>query len=205
MFHEYAFNRIMAIPFGEYDDVLGVTGHCADDNGRGGIDMHFIGRCGTLVDDPLTRLLNRTQVLYGNAMTPAAFLSAFHVRDYAARPLLLHRARTEQMGRLDDTHFVLGDDDFDLAIRAYAAHEWVVGLVAVDYTMRLHDGARRHARPPAVEQLLDVRRHLAPTRDSWLDRLRGRTRLHSESRPLVHRATASSPLLAQHLSYYNCT
>ena len=58
-------------------------------------------------------------------------------------PLLIDRAKYEQLGGLNSAAFFLGYDDHDLAIRAWFERGWRVGFVPVDFESRLEFGATR--------------------------------------------------------------
>ena len=56
-----------------------------------------------------------------------------HVNEAAVRsPLLLRAAYVQQMGFLDEMHFLLGGDDHDLASRARSSYGWLMGYVLID-------------------------------------------------------------------------
>jgi glycosyltransferase involved in cell wall biosynthesis len=88
------------------------------------------GRLGELIDAP-------TQKDYSEA--PGVWLGQTVMRG----PLLIHRAKYEQLGGLNSAAFFLGYDDHDLAIRAWIERGWRVGFVPVDFESRLEFGATR--------------------------------------------------------------
>lgn len=88
------------------------------------------GRLGELIDLP-------TKKDYRD--TPAAWLGQTVMRG----PLLIDRAKYEQLGGLNSAAFFLGYDDHDLAIRAWFERGWRVGFVPVEFESRLEFGATR--------------------------------------------------------------
>ncbi|KAI9034089.1 nucleotide-diphospho-sugar transferase [Hyaloraphidium curvatum] len=131
------FDAILALPFQLWDDVAVVSGRCAHGL-RGG---HYVGRCGVDVNLPLS-------------MGPAD-RAKFHVRDTVNRgPYALRTDRARELGFFDELNFHLGDDDHDLACRAYATRGWVAGSVAIDFDSPLALGATR--RPKEAESAADA-------------------------------------------------
>jgi hypothetical protein len=72
-------------------------------------------------------------------------------------PLVLRKSMLEELGYLDEEHYVLGDDEHDLFARAWVQKKWRCGFVPIEVYSPLEWGSTRKARPPHVQSYLEER------------------------------------------------
>lgn len=141
----FGYNILLASPLVQYRDLLAVSGRCCHgiNNAPGGVS---IGKIGDTVNHP--HLLLQDFEAYGKI-----FLSHSVNRG----PLVLRRSMLEELGFLDEAHYVLGDDEHDLFARAWAQKNWRCGFVPVEVYSPLEWGSTRKERPPEVQAYLEQR------------------------------------------------
>lgn len=122
----YAFNYILSNPFRKYEDVFSVSGRCTHEwpfYGKG------FGKIGEMIERPLS--LDFTQ------------MNKFFIMDTSNRPLMFLKSRLEELGYLDESNFVLGDDDHDINMRAKIQKNWITGYVPIEFYSPLSHGTMR--------------------------------------------------------------
>jgi len=117
--------------------LFAISGRCA--HGHAG-DSH-IGRCDRDFAAPLPSNIDK---------------NVLHVRETVNRgPLMLHAQRAQELGFLDETHFIMGNDDHDLMRRAggkgYFAAYLPLGLYSPLYLSAQRNSSFRKHTPPDVK------------------------------------------------------
>lgn len=112
--------------------VFAVSGRCCHDLNM--TEGSSIGRCGRNVGEPLPEGYDR---------------DTFEIRETCNRgPLMLHAARTQEMGLLDEANFVFENDEHDLMRRVHRYHggppdNWKVGYYPFGFHSPMDWSSRR--------------------------------------------------------------
>lgn len=138
---EDAFNLKLAAPFEVYPDLIAVSARCSHNlvprqNSKGSA-----GRCGTDVASPLVDqdLLEKDNILF--------------VRETVNRgPLLLHADRLRTIGLFDELNFFLGDDDHNMALRAFTQYGWKSGHFQINFSSPLEYGTSRQSNKAVLSE-----------------------------------------------------
>lgn len=137
---EDAFNLKLAAPFEVYPDLIAVSARCSHNliprqNSKGSA-----GRCGTDVASPLIdQDLDKENILF--------------VRETVNRgPLLLHADRLRTIGLFDELNFFLGDDDHNMALRAFTQYGWKSGHFQVNFSSPLQYGSSRQSNKSVLSE-----------------------------------------------------
>jgi len=121
------YNIQLAKPFVKHDNVIAVSGRCAHNLFRPG----GAGKLGTDIEKQVC-MLN---------VDP----NTFYVYETCNRgPLLLHRAKLEELGFLDEENYFLDDSDHDLMARAFLEKGYICGYVPIDFSAPLDAGSTRN-------------------------------------------------------------
>lgn len=134
-----------------------------------------IGRCGDLIDQPLSSTTPRRLYLHDTVMRG---------------PLALRRDVYDAVDGFDTTHFFLGDDDHDLIARVWEEEGMRVGFVPMSFSSPLDAGSTRRPRPAAAQaRFTELRAHYgAAAEESFLHSGRRTRPLERPSvRPLAAR------------------
>ena len=150
----FGYNILLASPLEQYPDMIAVSGRCCHGLNSSAQPM-AAGKLGEKVKQPHA-LLQDFQ--YYNKV----FLSHTVNRG----PLVLRKSMLEELGYLDEEHYVLGDDEHDLFARAWVQKRWRCGFVPVEVYSPLEWGSTRKARPPHVQAYLNERQ--AREKDGFL-------------------------------------
>jgi glycosyltransferase involved in cell wall biosynthesis len=141
----FGYNLILASPLEQYPDLLGVSGRCCHRlNASPGME---VGKLGSTVERPHT-------VLH----TFDGFGTIFLSHTVNRGPLVLRRSMLQELGYLDEEHFVLGNDDHDLFTRAWVLKQWRCGFVPVEVYSPLEWGSTRMPRSKEAQAYLDRRK-----------------------------------------------
>jgi hypothetical protein len=70
-------------------------------------------------------------------------------------PLALHRQRLTELGGFDTSSFFLGNDDHDLALRAWLERGYRVGYTPIAFSSPTEIGNTRRLRPPDEQKEFD--------------------------------------------------
>jgi glycosyltransferase involved in cell wall biosynthesis len=146
----YGYNELLCRPLRVFPDLIAVSGRCCHTL-RG--PESGVGKLGRLVEHPHRRYPPNT-----------IYLSHTVNRG----PLALRRAMVEELGWLDEEHYVLGDDEHDLFARAWAQKKWRTAFFPVEFNAPLAWGSTRKQRPAHVQAYLNQRR--AKEKDGFLTR-----------------------------------
>lgn len=140
----FGYNIILASPLEQYPDLIAISGRCCHRiNQSQGI---WAGKIGDSVNKPHAVL----QDFEG-------FGKVFLSHTVNRGPLVLRRSMLEELGFLDEAHYVLGDDEHDLFARAWAHKIWRCGFVPVEVYSQLEWGSTRKQRTPEAQAYLDMR------------------------------------------------
>lgn len=145
----FGYNILLSSPLEQYSDLIAVSGRCCHAINQS-VGMHA-GKLGEAISHP-HRILQEFEA-YGKV-----FLSHTVNRG----PLVLRRSMVEELGFLDEAHYVLGDDEHDLFARAWAQKQWRCGFVPVEVYSPLEWGSTRKERPPEVQAYLNRREENKP-------------------------------------------
>ncbi len=132
-----------------------------------------IGRVGDLVEltaaiDPAAPLILHDTIMRG--------------------PLALDRVRFDRVGRLDTSHFFLGYDDHDLAMRAWTEHRLRCGYLPISFESPLDAGTTRMKRSPAAEaEFARLRSHYEA---AFADSALGRNLANPPTPPRIWRSSS---------------
>ncbi|MEC5151154.1 hypothetical protein [Cryobacterium sp. GrIS_2_6] len=99
-----------------------------------------VGRVGNLIELPAVSLERRWVYLHETVMRG---------------PLAFEKARYEALGGLDADHFFLGDDDHDLAARAWGERSWRSGYTSISFSSPLDAGSTRALRSIVQQSRFD--------------------------------------------------
>lgn len=153
----FGYNILLASPLEQYDDLIGISGRCCHRiNQSPGIHA---GKMGELVSSPHAILQDFR-----------AFGKVFLSHTVNRGPLVLRRSMVEELGFLDEAHYVLGDDEHDLFARAWIHKIWRCGFVPVEVYSPLEWGSTRKERTPEAQVYLD--RRSANRVGGFLDKMR---------------------------------
>ncbi len=139
----FGYNLLLTTPMEVYPDLFAVSGRCCHAL-NGLTQTQSVGKLGTLVEKP----------------HPATFeTNAVYLSHTANRgPLALRVSMLEEMGYLDEEHYVLGDDDHDLFTRAWVEKKWRTAFVPVEVYSPLDWGSTRKPMDPNVSSYLMKRK-----------------------------------------------
>lgn len=133
------YNVILATPMEVYDDIIAVSGRCCHtlNTVTSGIER---GKIGDKTKEP----------------HPSSFSSNVVYMSHTVNrgPLVLRNSMVQEIGYLDEEHYVLGDDEHDLFTRAWSEKRWRTGFVPVEVYSPSEWGSTRKPMP------MDVRRYL---------------------------------------------
>ena len=126
---ESGYNLELEKPFKLFQNLLAVSGRCSHNlfDGRG------YGKLGEAVDLTLEELGIQRGVFY-----------SFETCNRG--PLLLHRAKLEEMGFLNEIDFFLDNSDHDLMARAFLEKEYMCGYVPIEFVSLIRDGSTRNTK-----------------------------------------------------------
>lgn len=126
---ELGYNLELEKPFKLFQNLLAVSGRCSHNlfDGRG----H--GKLGEAVELTLEELGIQRGVFY-----------SFETCNRG--PLLLHRAKLEEMGFLNEIDFFLDNSDHDLMARAFLEKEYMCGYVPIEFVSLIRDGSTRNTK-----------------------------------------------------------
>jgi glycosyltransferase involved in cell wall biosynthesis len=123
---EQGYNLELEKPFKMFQNIIAVSGRCAHNlfDGRG------IGKLGEAVEQTLETLGIERGVFY-----------SFETCNRG--PLLLNRAKLEELDFLNETDFYLDNSDHDLMARAFLEKQYMCGYVPIEFNSPLKDGSTR--------------------------------------------------------------
>lgn len=139
----FGYNLLLTTPMEVYPDLIAISGRCCHAL-NGLTQTQSFGKMGTLAEKPHVPTFE----------TNAVYLSHTVNRG----PLALRASMLEQMGYLDEEHYVLGDDDHDLFTRAWVEKKWRTGFVPVEVYSPLDWGSTRKAMDPDAHTYLMKRK-----------------------------------------------
>ena len=141
----FGYNILLASPLVQYTDMIAVSGRCCHAL-NSSTQAFATGKINEAVLTPHT-------VLHDFKNYGKVFLSHTVNRG----PLVFRRTMLEELGYLDEKHYVLGDDEHDLFARAWIQKQWRCGFVPVEVYSPLEWGSTRKTRPPHVQSYLSER------------------------------------------------
>jgi glycosyltransferase involved in cell wall biosynthesis len=123
---EQGYNLELEKPFKMFQNIIAVSGRCAHNlfDGRG------FGKLGEAVEQTLETLEIERGVFY-----------SFETCNRG--PLLLNRAKLEELNFLNETDFYLDNSDHDLMARAFLEKQYMCGYVPIEFNSPLKDGSTR--------------------------------------------------------------
>ncbi len=145
----FGYNILLTSPLEQYADLLAVSGRCCHRINQSP-GMHA-GKLGDTVKKPHAVLQDFD-----------AFGKVFLSHTVNRGPLVLRRSMLEELGFLDEAHYVLGDDEHDLFARAWVQKQWRCGFVPVEVYSPLEWGSTRKPRDPEVQAYLNKREENKP-------------------------------------------
>jgi len=139
----FGYNLILATPMEVYSDILGVSGRCCHSLNGLTAGREF-GKTSSKVESP----------------HPGSFHNNIVYMSHTANrgPLALRKSMLEDMGYLDEKHYVLGDDDHDLFTRAWVQRKWRSAFVPIEVYSPLEWGSTRKPMNPDVKAYLMKRK-----------------------------------------------
>ncbi len=146
MIRTYGYNMILAAPLIQYPDIVAVSGRCCHGL-NGNTPSLSLGKLGEKSKYPHELLQNFE-----------SFGKVFLSHTVNRGPLVLRRTMLEQLGYLDEEHYVLGDDEHDLFARAWVQKRWRCGFVPIEVYSPLEWGSTRKHRSPEEQAYLDNRK-----------------------------------------------
>lgn len=173
----FGYNLLLATPLEVYSDMIAVSGRCC--HGINRLSQWLTaGKFGNRVSDP----------------HPATFdTNTVHLSHTVNRgPLVLRRAMLHSLGYLDEEHYVLGDDDHDLFMRAWVTNNWRTGFFPVEVHSPLEWGSTRKEKSHEVREYLAARQKKQS--NGFLDKNRFTCRLPEGE---IRTMTASQKLAAR--------
>ena len=123
---EQGYNVELEKPFKMFKNILAVSGRCAHNlfDGRG------VGKLGTTIENTLEQLEIQRNVFYC-------------LETCNRGPLLLNRAKLEELQYLNETDFFLDNSDHDLMARAFIEKQYICGYVPIEFKSPIQDGSTR--------------------------------------------------------------
>jgi hypothetical protein len=138
----FGYNLLLATPLEVYPDMIAVSGRCC--HGLNTLTQSLsVGKIGTLVSHPHPATFDTDTVYLSHTVNRG--------------PLVLRREMLHTLGYLDEEHYVLGDDEHDLFMRAWTTYQWRTGFVPVEVWSPLEWGSTRKEKSPEVRQYLESR------------------------------------------------
>jgi glycosyltransferase involved in cell wall biosynthesis len=138
------YNLALAVPMVLFEDLIAVSGRCCH-----GLNVktpsHNVGKVGMKTDTPhgLPSFDWFNRVVLSHTVNRG--------------PLALRRSMVEQLGYLDEEHYVLGNDEHDLFSRAWVGRQWRTGFVPVEVYSPQHWGSTRKGMPADTRAYLTRR------------------------------------------------
>ena len=146
------YNVLLAMPLEIYPDLIAVSGRCCHTLTS---PTEGVGKLGARAEEPHNLPFNMYNQIY---------LSHTVNRG----PLVLRRSMLEELGYLDESNFVLGDDEHDLFYRAWTQKQWRTAFYPIEVYSPLSWGSTRKTRPPHVQAYLNSRKQKTPVYDANL-------------------------------------
>jgi glycosyltransferase involved in cell wall biosynthesis len=156
---ERGYNLELEKPFKMINNILAVSGRCAHDL----FDRRGVGKLGEGVEHTLETLGIQRGVFY-----------SFDTCNRG--PLLIDRAKLEELGFLNEIDFFLDNSDHDLMARAFLEKEYICGYVPIEFKSPLRDGSTRDAKGMDCEEYKinkAERERLSKICNSSLEKYRG--------------------------------
>ena len=126
----YGYNIELTKPFLMFNNVIAVSGRCAHS-----LFLEEEQVVGKIISDDLELSIEQLEV------EP----NIFYVLDTCIRgPLLLDRAKLEELGFLNEIDYFLDNSDHDLMLRAYLEKEYICGYVPINFKSPISDGSTRN-------------------------------------------------------------
>lgn len=152
---ERGWNVVLSLPHLLWSDVISSSSHCAHNLffSKNNSSLKHVGNCATsntsaaLLTIPL------------NASTSVRHFQStvFPVRETSNRgPLLFSAKKLQVMGFLDERNFLLGNDDHDLHLRAWAKQGWVTGYYPVAWAPVPSDKVKDRSNSGSAKALAAV-------------------------------------------------
>lgn len=141
----FGYNILLASPLVQYRDLIAVSGRCCHGVNKtpGGINAGKLGET-----------VSRTHLMLQDFEGFGKIVLSHTVN---RGPLVLRRSMLEELGFLDEAHYVLGDDEHDLFARAWVQKQWRCGFVPVEVYSPLEWGSTRKERPLEIQIYLNQR------------------------------------------------
>ena len=141
----FGYNILLTSPLVQYRDLIAISGRCCHGINKTPGGVHA-GKLGEAVKEP-HRILQDFD----------GFGKVILSHTVNRGPLVLRRSMLEELGFLDEAHYVLGDDEHDLFARAWIQKQWRCGFVPVEVYSPLEWGSTRKERAPEVQAYLEQR------------------------------------------------
>ena len=126
---ESGYNLELEKPFKMFANIIAVSGRCAHSMFYG----PKVGKMGNDIEQSLETLEIQRGVFYS-------------LETCNRGPLLLHRAKLEEMGFLNEIDFFLDNSDHDLMARAFLEKQYMCGYVPIEFNSPIQDGSTRNTR-----------------------------------------------------------
>ena len=146
------YNLLLAMPLEIYSDLIAISGRCCHTLTN---PISGMGKLGIRVEQPHNLPFDKYNQIY---------LSHTVNRG----PLVLRKSMLEELGYLDEYHFVLEDDEHDLFYRAWTQKKWRTAFYPIEVYSPLVWGSTRKGRPPHVQAYLESRKRKIPSYNSAL-------------------------------------
>ncbi|MCP9776100.1 glycosyltransferase [Cyanobium sp. WAJ14-Wanaka] len=140
------YNIKLAIPLEIFEDIIAISGRCCH---RINTNSHGInlGKLSAKINHPDT-------ILQSWENHNSTFLSHSSNRG----PIAFSKKKLAVMGFLDEYHYVLGNDDHDLFLRAWEQKNWRNGFVPIEFYSPLSRGSTRKSRSDDTTARLSQRK-----------------------------------------------
>ena len=124
---EQGYNLELEKPFKMFENIIAVSGRCAHNL----FDGPEIGKMGDYIEQTLETLEIQRSVFYS-------------LETCNRGPLLLHRAKLEELGFLNEIDFFLDNSEHDLMARAFLQKQYRCGYVPIEFKSPMEDGSMRN-------------------------------------------------------------
>ena len=138
------YNIILATPLVIFEDLIAISGRCCH-----GLNLNTpgnsAGKIGMTTEKP--HVINSFE----------CFNNVVLSHTVNRGPLVLRRSMVEELGYLDEEHYVLGNDEHDMFSRAWVEKQWRTGFVPVEVYSPQQWGSTRKEMPSDTRAYLTAR------------------------------------------------
>lgn len=142
----YGYNKILSDPIRLYDDIFMVSGRASMNIYNKLCEIKGKGKLSRTIENPLRLEWDDYNKI---------FLNAIIIRG----PIAISNEKIKKLNYFDEKNFYLGNDDFEICLRAYDLYQWRVGYVPIEFHAPLNNGSCRKKKSKKTLDELELRKN----------------------------------------------